>query len=52
MNDLDRPDPLIRSPEHTKACKAAFDAKTLWEKYGIVDDATVRFVPLNYSQFV
>ena len=44
-DDLDRPDPLFRSPKHTKACKAAFDSKTLWEKYGIIDDATVSLVP-------
>ena len=31
--------------EHTNACKAAFDSKTLWEAYGIVSEVTVRFSP-------
>lgn len=38
--DLDQPDPLLRSSEHTNVCKAAFDLKTLWERYGIVGDVT------------
>ena len=40
-DDLDRSDPLIRTPEHTSACKAAFDPKSLWEMYGIIDNVIV-----------
>ena len=39
--NLDKPDPMLRSTEHTNVCKAAFSSKTLWETYGIVSDATV-----------
>jgi hypothetical protein len=35
------PDPVLRSAEHMNACKAAFGSKTLWETYGIVNEATV-----------
>ena len=42
--NLDQPDPVLRSTEHTNACKAAFNPKTLWETYGIVNEATV--IPL------
>ena len=45
-DDLDRSDPLLRSSEHTNACKAAFDSKALWETYGIIDNVTVSLVPL------
>ena len=27
--------------KHTNTCKAAFGPKTLWEAYGIIDEATV-----------
>jgi hypothetical protein len=39
--NLDKPDPVLRSAEHTKVCKAAFGSKTLWDTYGIVSKATV-----------
>ena len=32
---------MLRSREHTNTCKAAFSSKTLWEKYGIINEATV-----------
>jgi hypothetical protein len=48
-NNLDKPDPLLRSSDHTNACKAAFSSKTLWETYGIVDDATVSPFPNLYD---
>jgi hypothetical protein len=44
-NNLDELDPLLRSAKHTNACKAAFSSKTLWETYGIVDEATVNPPP-------
>ena len=49
-DDLDQPDPLLRSPEHTEACKAAFDMKTLWEKYRIIDNVTVSLLALTITQ--
>lgn len=36
---------MLRSAEHTAVCKAAFDSKTLWETYGVVDEVTVSFFP-------
>ena len=40
-SDLDRSNPILRSKEHTHACKSAFNSKTVWENYGIVDDVIV-----------
>ena len=45
--NLDQPNPILRSKEHTNACKAAFDSKTLWEKYGIVGGVTVSYSPVH-----
>ena len=39
--NLDKSDPVLRSAEHTNACKDAFGLKTLWETYGIINEATV-----------
>ena len=47
--NLDQPNPILRSKEHTNACKAAFDSKTLWEKYGIVGGVTVSYSPLHLT---
>jgi len=41
--DLDQVDQLLRSSDHTNACKAAFDSKMLWESYGIIGDVKVGF---------
>ena len=48
-SDLDKTDPLLRSLEHTNACKAAFDSKTLWERYGIIGNVTVSSTPYYYT---
>ena len=45
-DDLDQPDPLLRSPEHTEACKAAFNTKILWETYRIIDNVMVSLLAL------
>ena len=45
-NYLDRPNPILRSKEHTHACKSAFDSKTMWENYGIVDNVIVSHQPV------
>ena len=39
--NLDKSDPVLRSAEHTNACKDTFGLKTLWETYGIINEATV-----------
>jgi hypothetical protein len=39
--DLDKPNAILRSKEHTHACKSAFGSKEVWERYGIVDDVIV-----------
>ena len=43
-HNLDQMDPLLRSSEHTAACKTAFDSKTLWERYGIIGNVTASLV--------
>jgi len=50
-DNLDKLDPVLRSVEHTTACKAAFDAKVMWEKYGVVNDVTVGPIPVRRFGF-
>jgi len=50
-NNLDKLDPVLRSAEHTSACKAAFNPKVLWETYGVVNDVTVGPVLICCSGF-
>ena len=49
--NLDQPNPILWSREHTNACKAAFDHKTVWEKYGIVGGVTVSYSPFARCTF-
>jgi len=49
--DLDQADQLLRSSDHTNACKAAYDSKTLWENYGIIGDVKVSLCPAVLPQW-
>jgi len=43
---------MLWSKEHTHACKSAFDSKTIWENYGIVDNAIVSHWPVQLTLLI
>ena len=48
---LDRPNPILWSKEHTHACKSAFDPKTIWENYRIVDNIIISHQSIHLPLF-